>query len=221
MRRRHAQNAQITCAVLVSLSSLLALPSIAGRPLVVDDANVNEVGAGHVETWFARQAGSTNVLTVAPAYGLADGIEIGLAIARGASSESSTALVQAKFLFTPALKNACNTGVTLGATQLNNGGGNMPFVNGLLSCNADFGSVHVNVGGTHPPNGPALGMWGIAMERPVGTFTMHLETFGQEQAAPTVQLGVRKDVARNIQWDASAGRVNGEVVLSLGTKFQF
>ncbi len=160
--------------------------------------------------------------TVAPAFGVTDGIEVGLALASGASSESSTTLLQAKFRLTPSVKNGCNIGTSLGATQTNSGGAaSTPFVNGLLSCNADFGSVHINAGATRQPEGPALGTWGIAVERGFGAYTAHLETFGQEQAGPSVQLGLRTDVAKNVQLDASVGRVSNETVWTLGMKFQF
>ena len=43
--------------------ALLCTPAWAGRPLSVDDANVDDKGTGHVEAWFARGAGSTNGFT--------------------------------------------------------------------------------------------------------------------------------------------------------------
>ncbi len=36
--------------------SLLGLSAQAGRPLNVDDANVNDVGVAHVETFWSRAA---------------------------------------------------------------------------------------------------------------------------------------------------------------------
>ena len=39
----------------------------AGRPLTVDDANVNAVGAGQVEVWYVRKADGAGVWNVAPA----------------------------------------------------------------------------------------------------------------------------------------------------------
>lgn len=208
-------------SLLCMAAMLWAQTCLAGRPLSVDDANVNDVGAGHVEMWYARQPGNANVWTVAPAYGIAQGIEIGVAVARDATNDSSTNTVQAKFRFTPSLEKGCNVGASVGASQANNGVENTPFVNGLLSCNADYGSVHLNVGSTSPPGGPGLGTWGLAVEREIGSFTAHAETFGQENGSPTVQLGLRTEVVKNVQIDGSAGRVNGESVLSVGLKFQF
>lgn len=212
---------KIIPTLLVALAWLWAGPSLAGRPLSVDDANVNDVGAGHVEMWYARQPGNTNVWTVAPAYGIAEGIEIGVAVARDATNDSSTNTVQAKFRLTPSLEKGCNVGASVGVSQSNNGLENTPFVNGLLTCNAEYGSVHLNLGSTSPPVGPSLGTWGLALERKLGSFTAHAEAFGQENGSPTVQLGLRTELFKNVQIDGTAGRVNGESVLSVGLKFQF
>jgi len=44
-------------AALIPLTLyLMASQAHAGRPLAVDDANVNEKGAGHVEVWVARDS---------------------------------------------------------------------------------------------------------------------------------------------------------------------
>jgi hypothetical protein len=211
----------ITTVLVLFAAGFFMQPCFAGRPLSVDDANVNEVGAGHVEMWYARQPSNTNVWTVAPAYGIAPGIELGVAVARDATNDSSTNTIQAKFRFTPSKKDGCNVGASVGASQANNGAENTPFVNGLMSCNADYGSVHFNVGANSPPSGPSLATWGVAVEREWGAFTGHTEFFGQEQGSPTFQLGVRTEVFKNILLDGTAGRVNGETVLSVGIKIQF
>jgi hypothetical protein len=221
VRCQNTALSKIVSLLLFAAALLWAQPSLAGRPLSVDDANVNEVGAGHVEMWYARQPGTTNVWTVAPAYGIAKGIEIGVAVARDATNDSSTNTAQAKFRLTPSLEKGCNLGATVGASQANNGVENTPFFNGLLSCNSGFGSVHLNLGSNSPPTGPSLGTWGLALERELGSFTVHAETFGQENGSPTVQLGLRTELVKNVQIDGTAGRVNGESVLSVGLKFQF
>jgi hypothetical protein len=208
-------------ALLCLVAMLWAQPCLAGRPLAVDDANVDDVGAGHVEMWYARQPGYTNVWTVSPAYGIARGIEIDLLVARDATNDTSTNTLQAKFRFTPTLKDGCNVGASVGASQANNGVENTPFFNGLLSCNGGVGSVHLNLGSNSPPKGPSLGTWGLAVERELGAFTLHAETFGQENGSPTVQLGLRTELVKNVQIDGTAGRVNGESVLSVGLKFLF
>jgi cytosine/creatinine deaminase len=52
-----------TAVLAITLS--LALVARAGRPLAVDDANVNDKGAGHVEAWVARDTSKSNVETLA------------------------------------------------------------------------------------------------------------------------------------------------------------
>ena len=221
MRYPHVRCSRLSPLMLMAVALVWGETCLAGRPLSVDDANVNDVGAGHVEMWYARQPGYTNVWTVAPAYGIAKGIEIGVAVARDATNDSSTNSLQAKFRLTPSLEKGCNVGATVVASQANNGVENTPFFNGLLSCNGGFGSVHLNLGSNSPPTGPSLGTWGLALERELGAFTVHAETFGQENGNPTVQLGLRTELVKNVQIDGTAGRVNGESVLSVGLKFQF
>jgi len=211
-----------TTALLIATTTIFSSSlCLAGRPLTVDDANVNEVGAGHVETWYARQSGGVNMWTVAPAYGLMDGVEIDAALARDASNKVNTASVQVKFLLTPARKDGCNVGGVMGASRPNDGSGNTPYLNGLLSCNMDAGALHVNLGANRPSGGPALSTWGLAFEREFGAVTAHLEYFGQQQASPALQLGLRTDLFKNVQIDGAVGRCGGDALLSMGLKFQF
>ena len=58
-----------------------------GRPLTVDDANVNEPGHAQLEAWVARAGGST-VYNVAPAYAPVDGLEIGALLAGAVLTET-------------------------------------------------------------------------------------------------------------------------------------
>jgi hypothetical protein len=208
-------------SVVFVLGALTATTAFAGRPLSVDDANVNDAGAGHVEFWYARQPGDVNVWTVAPAYGVVDGIEIGAALARDTSNNLSTTSLQVKFRITESKKSGCNVGAVLGASQPNDGSGNTPYINGLMSCNGEAGSLHINLGGNRGPNGPTLGTWGVAVEREFGAVTAHAEAFGQEQSAPVVQLGLRTMVLKTLQLDGTVGSTNGQSVFTLGLKFLF
>jgi hypothetical protein len=126
---------------------------------------VNEVGAGHVEAWYAHQPDYANVWTVTPAYDIARGVEIGMAVARDATTDPSTNTLQAKFQLTSSLKDGCNLGASVGASQTKNGLENTPFVNGLVTCNTGYGSAHVNLGSNSPPQEPTLRTWGVAVER--------------------------------------------------------
>jgi hypothetical protein len=56
--------------------SLLSASAHAGRPLSVDDANVNEKGVAHVETFWSRGADGSRTFTVAPTYSPIPGLDL-------------------------------------------------------------------------------------------------------------------------------------------------
>lgn len=211
----------LNTSTFLTLTVLASSACLAGRPLSVDDANVNEVGAGHVEAWYARQAGGANVWTIAPAFALTEGVELAGSMARDATNKINTTAVQLKFRLTPSLKAGCNVGAAVGATQPNDGSTNTPYVNGLLSCNGEAGSLHLNLGAQNPPGQATVKTWGLAVEREFGAITGHLEYFGQQQSNPTVQAGLRTELRKNLQIDATVGQLKDESLFSLGLKFQF
>ena len=51
--------------------------------------------------------------------------------------------------------------------------------------------------------------------------TPHIEWFGSEGAKPTVQAGLRGEVAKGWQLDGTVGRGDGETVYTLGVKRSF
>ena len=208
---------------LFCVSLLAAGSSYAGRPLAVDDANVNDTGSGHIEAYYQRLPGNVNTWTVSPAYGVAEGLEIAASFNRDNTAEVNTTAVQLKFRLTESKKAGCNVAASLGLSQTNVAGvGSSQFVTGLMSCNTEAsGSVHVNLGLVNPPSGPATGVWGVAYEREFGALTGHVELFGAENALPTVQLGLRTLLTKNLQIDGSVGRNNDESIYSVGFKFLF
>jgi hypothetical protein len=100
---------------LAFLSSIF--PAQAGRPLTVDDANVNDTGAGHVETWWARAADGTRSWNVAPAYAPVEGLELAAVMARELRTGHVTQNIQAKFRITPSQDNGCNVGAVAGYSR--------------------------------------------------------------------------------------------------------
>lgn len=212
---------RLTASLVFITGALAGGACLAGRPLAVDDANVNDVGAGHVEAWYARTAGGVNVWTVAPAYGLIEGVEISGSLARDATNKVNTSALQAKFRLTPSRKDGCNVGAVIGASQPNNGTTNTAYLNGLLSCNGEAGSLHINLGANRPPDSPTLLTWGLAIEREFGALTPHVEYFGQEQSIPTFQIGLRTQLNKSLQLDGTVGRVGTDTLFSLGLKFLF
>ncbi|NPC55226.1 hypothetical protein [Caenimonas soli] len=210
---------QILLASLLGL--MLAAPAHAGRPLTVDDASVNEAGAGHVEAWYARLPGRAHTWTVAPAYAPIDGLELGAAISRDRTANATSGAVQAKWRITPSQESGCNVGAVLGVAHTRGAGGNTPYVNGLATCNSGWGASHFNLGAVHAPGESTLGTWGIAHEREFGRVTAHVEAFGQRHSKPTFQVGARMEVAKGLQIDGTVGRSDRENLVSVGLKQSF
>jgi hypothetical protein len=214
---------KIPASVLFCLISLATTGSFAGRPLTVDDADVNAKGSGHVEIFYERGVGGTQSWTISPAYGIFDGVEIAAAFNRDNTADVNTATIQAKIRLTESKKDGCNFATSFGLAQPNTSGvGSSQFINGLISCNMDDkGSVHLNLGLVRPPVGANVGNWGIAYEREFGAVTGHIELFGQENAQPTLQLGLRSRITKTIQLDGTVGSTNGESTYSVGLTFLF
>lgn len=194
----------------------------AGRPLTVDDANVNDTGAGHIEAWVARDASRSTVLNLAPAYAPIDGLEIGGVLARDTTNHVSAQSVQAKWRMTASKENGCNLAAVLGSSRTSGATGRTTYVSGNLSCNG-LGptNVHVNLGASKANNTSAIGAWGIAAELPMATWTPHMEWFGAEGSKATVQLGARTQLTKTLQLDGTLARTQGQSSASLGLKLQF
>lgn len=72
---------QFFLPVLTLIVALTAAPCRAGRPLATDDAGTADKGTCQVEGWQERVK-DTRALVVAPACGVADGIELGMDVTR-------------------------------------------------------------------------------------------------------------------------------------------
>jgi hypothetical protein len=210
--------------VILALAAFASAPALAGRPLVVDDANTNDKGAGHVETWVTHADG-TNLLSIAPAYAPIDGLEFSALVARESSTSLTVSALQAKWRITPSQEAGCNFGAVLGASHASlsgAGSANTTYLNGLMTCNlGGSGSVHFNLGATKPSGSSAENAWGMAYEHQFGAVTPHIEWFGSEGVKPTVQVGLRGEITKGIQLDGSIGRSEGVTISTLGLKFQF
>lgn len=206
---------------LIALASITAaLPAFAGRPLTVDDANLNDKGHGHVEAWAARDAGKADVLTVAPAFSPWEAVELVAVLARDRTASVTTTSLIGRFRITPPQASGCNVLAALGHRH-DSPGGNQPFAYSALTCNSGALALHVNLGAAKPSGASSFGTWGIGLEHATGRITPHLEAFGREHARPTFQVGARTEVAKGWQVDGTFGRSSGETLFSLGFKFQF
>ena len=211
----------------LTLSTLLALASttvLAGRPLVVDDASTNDKGKGHVEFWGTSASG-VRLLSIAPAYAFADGLELGGLFARESNSGLRVTAAQLKWRITPSQERGCNVGLVGGLSRATLAGAsaNGSYVTGLGTCNmAASGSFHANLGLTKVNGGgSSTTSWGIAYERAFGAVTPHIEWFGAEGSKPTLQIGLRTQIADSLQLDGSIGHSDGDSIYTLGLKFSF
>lgn len=210
------------CPRLALAAGLLAGNAAqAGRPLTVDDASTDDAGTGHVEGWYARQPGHADTWTVAPAYAPVDGLELGASVTRDRPAATPSQSLQAKWRITPSQEAGCNTAAVLGITQTHGQGGSTPYLNGLLSCRSAWGATHLNFGTQRPSGAPDVATWGLAHEHEFGAATLHVETFGQHLAKPTVQVGARTLLTNRLQLDATVGRSNRETLVSVGLKQSF
>ena len=193
----------------------------AGRPLTVDDANVNEVGEGHAEGWWTRSPDGSRSWTVAPAYAPVKNMELGAGLSRQQRTGLETLNVQAKLRLTPSLENGCNLGAVVG-TARTTGENTKEYVNALLTCNhTTLGSLHTNLGALDFSSGQRIGTWGLAWERAYGEVTAHVEAYGQQQDKPVWAAGMRFNILPKLQLDASVGRQARHNMVTLGSKWMF
>lgn len=199
-------------------SSLLAH---AGRPLSVEDAGINGVGEGHVETWWSRARGESPTLTVSPAYAPLPYLELAAAYSRALQTGQEAHSFQAKFLITPAAENACNGAAAAGASRE----ALMPakaFVTGIVSCNhAVLGRFHSNLGAKDVSRSQRVTTWGLAWERDIGPITVHTEVYGEQHNQPVWAAGARHQISTHWQLDGSIGRQAQQNWVTLGAKWLF
>jgi hypothetical protein len=218
LRLKMAWRTLATVACVATSSAALA-----GRPLVVDDAGTNAKGEGHVETWVARADGATT-LNIAPAYAVAEGLELSAALSRDMTNKLTVGGVGLKWLITPSKDDGCNFGATIAAAHASGNGAstNATALNGIASCNGTaLGKLHLNLGAVKPSGASTLKTWGLALEHEFGAVTPHIEWFGAEGSKPAMQIGARTDIAKGIQLDGTLGRSGGATLYSVGMKFRF
>jgi len=214
----------LAAAALAALCTALP-PAQAGRPLSVDDANVDEVGEGHVEVWWEGQRGQRGAFFAAPAFTPMEGLELGALLARDVGERHTLQGVQAKWLWSPAQDDGCNAATTAGIVhrRLPQGqsGGSAVALSMVGTCAAPWGVVNANLGTLRERGQSWRGTWGISLERAWGAVTPHVEAFGVQHSAPVFQAGARWEWAPGRQIDATVGRQQGRTLLSVGFAFGF
>jgi hypothetical protein len=192
--------------------------SQAGRPMAVEDADVAEVGGGELQTWFGRPSRGDRVWTSELAVGVLEGVEVGFGVARNFSGPQTAGTVQLKLRLTPARDDGCQAGAVLARAQVRHTGQHESMLNGALSCQLAGGPVHLNLGGVRAQAGEQRMTWGAAKEFAFGALTAHLEVFGQQQAKPTWQFGLRHALTADWQIDGSLGRTDHTTLFSIGMR---
>lgn len=201
--------------------SLFSVSALAGRPLSVDDANVNDKGVAHVETFWSRAADGSRSLTIAPTYSPLPGLDLIVADARTLSGGAHSQTLQAKMQVTSPKDNSCHFAWVVGATQWQKGDGQKSFVSANSSCDMGVGALHASVVSNRDAEGRDTPSFGIAWEQSFGAWTGHIESIAQRAAKPMVGIGARTDVMPGFQVDGTLGRVGGKAMFSLGTKITF
>jgi hypothetical protein len=211
----------LRCTLSFAVLVALCAPVQAGRPLTVDDAGVNDTGNGHVEAWATHRRGGSGSLNLSPAYAPADGYEIGGLLGLDTGDGSTFSAIQLKMRFTPSRERGCNVGAVVGIGFASADSSETPYLNGLLTCDTDIGSVNVNLGTLHESGTGYLPTWGVSLERPIDAFVGHVEMFGQRNDKPTLQIGLRRDIGSGWQIDGTLGRQDRGTLFSLGLKRSF
>ena len=201
--------------------SLLSMSVQAGRPMSVDDANVNEKGVAHVESFWSRAADGSRTFTVAPAYSPLPGLDLVAIDTRTLSGGSHSQTLQAKMQVTAARDQGCYFAWVLGATVWKKGDGQNSFVGANATCNMAGGALHSSLVSTRDAEGRDAPTFGLAWEQNFGEWTGHIESVAQRAAKPLVGVGLRKDVLPGLQLDGTWGKQGGKSVFSLGTKYTF
>ena len=182
----------------------------------MDDANVNDPGHGHVEAWYARAPGR-HTWTVAPAFAPIDGLELGAAFSRPhhAAEHRSRAGQMAHH---PGAGRRLQCGAVLGASHTR-GTGRTPYLNGLMTCNSDWGASHFNLGLTGAP-GPAPwppGAWRMSVN------SARSRPMSRPSASGGPNLPSRSgahEIAKGLQLDGTVGRGNRETLVSVGIRLR-
>ena len=140
--------------------ALLSVSAQAGRPLSVDDANVNDAGVAHVETFWSRSADGSRTLTIAPTYSPLPGLDLIAQDVRTFSGGAHSQTVQAKMQVTSPKENSCHFAWVVGATQWKKGDGQKSFVSANTSCDMGSGALHASAVRSRDAEGrdtPSLG----------------------------------------------------------------
>lgn len=180
----------------------------AGRPLSIDDANIDDKGTGHIEAWVAREPGKSDVIYVAPAYSPWQVVELSGLPLRNRTDLISSVGALARAQVTEPKKSGCNFLVALGHQHFSPGG-NLPFAYTAATCNKNDFTLHGNLGAAKPSRASSFGTWGVALEHDAGTFTAHVESSARRFRTPHSRSARAAKWRRAGRWIGRSGGLMG------------
>lgn len=217
MRFFYSAGAWLAACIMLSSTA----PAWAGRPLNVDDANINDVGEGHLETWYAREPGGSGVWNLAPAYSPLAGLELGATSARDRTLRINIFSLQAKLQLSKPSQAGCHYASVVGVQRPDGQAGGSPYGTAIMTCVMAPGALHLNLGASRTPGESAAAAFGVAWEQDLKFATGHVEMLAEQRTKPAFNVGLRRDVVKDIQIDGSIGRSDRQTLWSVGMKFQF
>ena len=196
-------------------------PAWAGRPLNVDDANVNNAGEGQLETWYAREPGGSSVWNISPAYTPLPGLELGATATRDRTLRINIFSLQAKLQLSKPLEAGCHYAGVVGVLRPDGQSGGAPYGTAIMTCAMAPGALHLNLGASRAPGESAAAAFGVAWEQDLKVAIGHVEMLAEQRTKPAFNVGLRRDVAKDVQIDGSVGRSDRQTLWSVGVKFKF
>ena len=206
------------CRPAISLLCMLGSTGLhAARPMVTDDARLVDPKSCQVESWVRYNRDSEEYWAL-PGCNFTGNLELTLGGALGkdaAGTRTTDVVFQGKTLFKPLASNGWGIGLTLGnvthpaiQTRSNLLGDVYFNIPASFSFRDDRFVLHTNVGMLHDrAEKVSRATWGLGSETRLGERSWLIaETYGQTQANPFYQFGVRYWVVPDrVQIDTTYG----------------
>lgn len=211
--------------LLAAAALLLGGAVHAERPMVVDDAGTLPLHARKIEFGFNRD-GNGKAVEAAAGFGLFNGLEAGVGIARSREGAARATSMMLAFKWVPLqAEQGLSAGLRLDlARELGNSGeratsqalvalASWRFSNGML--------WHNNLGHFRRASHSVIG-WGSGIDWPLNE-DLHVagEFYGERGAQAGRQLGLRWEVANGVKLSGGIGRANGGRVANAGLAWEF
>jgi hypothetical protein len=194
----------------------------AGRPMLVDDADVDEVGSGHIESWMERQRHDPGRLLVfSPAMVIAPRVEVAASWARERPQGLNAWGVQVKVQSSAGKPGECRNALLAALGRETADRRATPALTAIATCEFGTGALHLNASVLHSPDSRLQPGAGAAWEQPMGPVVGHVEWLVRHKRKPIAAAGVRYSLTENWQIDSSLARGDGKLRWSGGIKYGF